>query len=236
VERLPGDPSGILEARMLKRYTGIAAIVVALVLVVSTGCVTKKVFRKNVEDTEGRVTAVESSVEANERRISELGDETDSRIDAVDQKAEEAVEIGSQAMSRASTAQTIAEEAAREAKGKLLWTVVLSDENVKFSFDQASLPEAATAELDELIGQAMKLERAVYFEIEGHTDSAGSDEYNHGLGLKRAEAVRNYLHRKGDIPLHAISVISFGESAPVADNGTPEGRSQNRRVVIRVLE
>ena len=58
----------------------------------------------------------------------------------------------------------------------------------------------------------------------------------HKLGLMRAQAVRNYLHEKGNIPLHAISTISFGEAAPIADNGTPEGRAQNRRVVIRVLE
>ena len=44
------------------------------------------------------------------------------------------------------------------------------------------------------------------------------------------------MSKSGGIPLHAMSVISYGESQPVADNGTPEGRSQNRRVVVRVLE
>ena len=221
---------------MGKRISGLVVVLVAFALIGSTGCVSNKVFRKNVEDTDAKVTAVESAVEANERRIADLSDETDSRIAAVDAKAEEAVEIGSQAMSRASMAQTTAEEAAAAARGKLLWTVVLSDEAVKFSFDQATLPDAATAELDALVARALELERGVYFEIEGHTDSTGSEEYNHRLGQMRAEAVRTYLHDTGDIPLHAISTISFGESMPVADNGTPEGRSQNRRVVIRVLK
>ena len=221
---------------MRKRNSGLVAVLVAFALVASTGCVSNKVFRKNVEDTESKVTAVESAVEANERRIADLGEETDSRIAAVDKKAEEAVEIGSQAMNRASTAQTTADEAALAARGKLLWTVVLSDENVKFSFDQSTLPEAATTELDALVARAVDLDRGVYFEIEGHTDNTGSEEYNWKLGQMRADAVRSYLHDAGDVPLHAISTISFGESVPVADNSTPEGRSQNRRVVIRVLE
>ncbi len=221
---------------MRKRSSGLVVVLVAFALVASTGCISKKVFRKNVEDTESKVTAVESAVEANERRIADLSDETDSRIAAVDAKAEEAVEIGSQAMSRASTAQTTAEEAVRAAKGTLLWTVVLSDENVKFSFNQATLPEAASAELDALVARALELNRGVYFEIEGHTDSTGSEEYNRRLGEMRADAVRSYLHEAGNVPLHAISTISFGESMPIASNDTPEGRSQNRRVVIRVLE
>ena len=78
-------------------------------------------------------------------------------------------------------------------------------------------------------------------ELVGHwafdvTDNAGSTEYNYSLGEKRAMAVRNYLSESGGIPLHAMNTISYGESRPVADNGTQEGRSMNRRVVVRVLE
>jgi outer membrane protein OmpA-like peptidoglycan-associated protein len=76
----------------------------------------------------------------------------------------------------------------------------------------------------------------VYLEIEGHTDNIGSEEYNQHLAHARAEAVRNYLAEKDGIPLHAMNVISFGESKPLAANTTSEGRAQNRRVVIRVLE
>jgi outer membrane protein OmpA-like peptidoglycan-associated protein len=79
------------------------------------------------------------------------------------------------------------------------------------------------------------MDKALYFEIEGHTDNVGSEDYNVQLGEKRAMAVRNYLAEKG-VPLHALNVISYGESQPVADNSAPQGRAQNRRVVIRVLE
>jgi outer membrane protein OmpA-like peptidoglycan-associated protein len=74
----------------------------------------------------------------------------------------------------------------------------------------------------------------VYLEIQGHTDSVGPEEYNFRLGLERAETVRRYLSESG-IPLHRISVISYGEERPVATNKTKDGRSQNRRVVIQVL-
>lgn len=218
----------------MQKRTGILVLAFILVFVLaSTGCVTKKVFRKNVEDTESRITGVESAVEANERRIEDLGAETDDRIAAIKGTAEQAVEIGNSALARADAAQSAADKAAR---GKLLWTVTLSDDSVRFSFDQASIPDEAAGVLDDLVRKVKTLDKAVYVEIEGHTDNIGSEDYNLQLGEMRAMAVRNYLNEKGGIPLHAISTISYGESRPVADNGTPEGRASNRRVVIRVLE
>jgi len=56
------------------------------------------------------------------------------------------------------------------------------------------------------------------------------------LGKRRAEAVMEYLHKKYNIPLHRMEVISYGSDAPVGDNSTREGRAQNRRVVILVFE
>ncbi len=80
------------------------------------------------------------------------------------------------------------------------------------------------------------MDKAVYLEIEGHTDNIGSDQYNMELGEKRAKAVLTYLNEKDGLPLHAMSVISYGKTKPVADNKTANGRAQNRRVVIKVLE
>lgn len=217
---------------MQKRRTGLIACICLAAFALSTGCVSKKVYRQDVEETDKRVGGVESAVEANERRISELGDETDQKIASVKDTAEKAVEIGSSAMTQAKAAQQTAEKAER---GKLLWTVTLTDDAARFSFGQASIPPEAAQQIDALIAKAKGLNRAVYFEIEGYTDNIGSEEYNMQLGEKRALAVRDYIAKQG-IPLHALSTISFGESNPIADNSTPEGRSQNRRVVIRVLE
>ena len=90
--------------------------------------------------------------------------------------------------------------------------------------------------LDDLTGKIKDYGKAVYVEIEGHTDGTGSEDYNYTLGLRRATAVRDYLSQAGGLPLHAMNTISLGEGNPVADNSTSEGRAQNRRVVVRVLE
>jgi len=205
----------------------------AAVVAVAPGCVSKKAFRTNNEQTDTRVGSVESAIEANERRIGDLKTETDSKIAAVDGKASRAVEVGNAAMSRADQAAETAEAAAR---GKLIWTVTLSDERVKFSFGNYAVPDDAAAVLDDLAGKIKGYGKALYLEIEGHTDSTGSEQYNYLLGEKRATAVRTYLNTRGGIPLHAMNTISLGESSPVADNTSPSGRAQNRRVVIRVLE
>jgi peptidoglycan-associated lipoprotein len=218
---------------MHKRTAAVLSCLVIIMLVASTGCVTKKMFRSNVEETDVRVASAETGIEANERRIKDLKTETDDKVAAVGAKAERAVEVGNSALTKAEQAALAAEDAA---KGRLIWSVTLSDDSVRFSFNQASVPPEAAAILDDLIQKIKDFGKAVYIEIEGHTDNTGSEEYNLDLGEKRAWAVRDYMGMTGGIPLHAMSVISYGESRPVADNGTADGRSQNRRVVVRVLE
>jgi outer membrane protein OmpA-like peptidoglycan-associated protein len=203
--------------------------VAVLSLVAANGCVTKKAWRQNVEATDTRVKGVESSLEAQEKRTTELASETDTKINQVKGTAEQAVEIGSKAMNKAETAEKMA-------RGKILWTVVLTDDAVKFSFDGDNVPDGAQAILDDLASKVKGMDRTVYLEIEGHTDNIGSEDYNQRLAAMRAESVRNYLAEKDGIPLHAMNIISFGESKPLAPNTTSEGRAQNRRVVVRVLE
>jgi len=107
---------------------------------------------------------------------------------------------------------------------------------VKFGFDTSDLSPEGQAAIDEFAARLKSENKNVYIEIQGHTDSVGSDKYNEELGLLRAESVRRYLNQKHGFPLHRINVISYGESAAVADNNTREGRSQNRRVALVVLQ
>ncbi|OGV10966.1 MAG: hypothetical protein A3J84_07150 [Ignavibacteria bacterium RIFOXYA2_FULL_37_17] len=72
-------------------------------------------------------------------------------------------------------------------------------------------------------------------EIQGHTDNIGSEQYNMKLSEERAQTVRDYLVAKGIDPSR-LTVKGYGESMPVADNSTPEGRSLNRRIEFKVLE
>jgi outer membrane protein OmpA-like peptidoglycan-associated protein len=214
---------------MHKRLGWAVAGVAVVSLMAANGCVTKKVWRQNVEATDTRMKGVESGLESQEKRTSDLAKDTDTRITEVKGTADKAVEIGSQAMTKA-------ESAEKAARGKILWTTTLSDDSVKFTFDGDKVPENAQAILNDLASKVKGLDKAVYLEIEGHTDNIGSDTYNEKLGEARAEAVRNYLAENGGIPLHAMNVISYGETKPVAANNTAEGRAKNRRVVVRVLE
>jgi OOP family OmpA-OmpF porin len=71
-------------------------------------------------------------------------------------------------------------------------------------------------------------------EVAGHTDSRGAEAYNQDLSERRANAVATYLRDAG--VTNSVSARGYGESQPVASNDTDEGRQQNRRVVLRVLD
>lgn len=101
---------------------------------------------------------------------------------------------------------------------------------VNFDFDKATIRPDDFERLDKDVA-TLKEWGNVKVEVAGHTDSIGTDEYNMGLSLRRADAVRNYLVDKG-IAADRLSVKGYGESQPVADNATSEGRFQNRRVEL----
>lgn len=101
---------------------------------------------------------------------------------------------------------------------------------VNFDFDMAVIRSDDVEKLDKDVA-TLKEWGDVKVEVAGHTDSIGTDEYNMGLSQRRAEAVRNYLVDKG-VPAERLTVKGYGESQPVADNATSEGRFQNRRVEL----
>lgn len=101
---------------------------------------------------------------------------------------------------------------------------------VNFDFDKAIIRPDDFERLDKDVA-TLKEWGNVKVDVAGHTDSIGTDEYNMGLSLRRADAVRNYLVDKG-IAADRLSVKGYGESQPVADNATSDGRFQNRRVEL----
>jgi OOP family OmpA-OmpF porin len=107
-------------------------------------------------------------------------------------------------------------------------------EGVNFDYDKATLRPEDLAIID---ADAATLEKwgDVKVEVAGHTDSRGSDEYNLNLSQQRAEAVRNYLISKG-VAADRLTAKGYGESQPVADNETDEGRLKNRRVELVPLK
>jgi len=122
-----------------------------------------------------------------------------------------------------------------KASKRLVYEVVLSEDQGNFKFAKTELPDDAKAKLDTMIQQIKADPKGAYFEIEGHTDNVGSKVTNEKIGLERAEAVKRYLYEHHQIPLHKMNVISYGKEKPVAPNKTKAGRAQNRRVVIKVL-
>jgi outer membrane protein OmpA-like peptidoglycan-associated protein len=188
----------------------------------TSGCASKKYVREEVGRETGavhtRVDTLQGQVEATQTRVKEH----DEQIAAASRTAQEALQR--------------AQEAGKLAEGKLLYETVLSDDQVRFGFDKSGISDEAKAALDTFAKPIVEGNENVYIEIQGHTDSVGSDTYNEELGLERAEAVRRYLNMQHHIPLHRMSVISYGESAPVTDNNNRDNRAKNRRVVLVVLK
>ena len=111
---------------------------------------------------------------------------------------------------------------------------VIELDGVYFDFDEATLKPEGMAVLNGAAALLQKHERVVV-EVAGHTDSKGSDEYNQGLSERRANSVKDYLVRKG-VKASRLSARGYGESRPVASNDTEEGRAENRRVELVVLD
>ncbi len=109
-------------------------------------------------------------------------------------------------------------------------TIILDD--VLFDFDKSNVKPEAAAILDRLVA-FMNENKDKKATLSGHTDSIGSDAYNQKLSERRVNAVRDYVVKKG-VAAGRISGQGFGESKPIADNKTKEGRAKNRRVEIKV--
>ncbi|MBM4137685.1 MAG: OmpA family protein [Nitrospira sp.] len=118
----------------------------------------------------------------------------------------------------------------------ILMSVVLSDiAGSMFKLGSAKLTPHTKKRLDKF-AEELKGKTYSLIEITGHTDNRGSEEYNMKLGQKRADAVMDYLSKKRWVDRNLITIKSFGESKPIADNKKLIGRKQNRRVEITVYK
>ncbi|MDP2601394.1 MAG: OmpA family protein [Deltaproteobacteria bacterium] len=109
-------------------------------------------------------------------------------------------------------------------------TIILDD--VLFDFDKSNIKPEAGAILDRLVA-FMKENKDKKAALSGHTDSVGTDAYNQKLSERRMNSVKDYVVKKG-AESSRVSSQGFGESKPIADNRTKEGRAKNRRVEIKV--
>ena len=170
------------------------------------GCATKDYVNEHVD---AKVQATQTQLDQHQVHLTQLD------------------QVTKEALDRATAAGKLAE-------GKFLYSMVLTDDSLKFPVDSAKLSQEAEQRLMTFADKLKNDNRNVYLEIQGHTDSSGSDAINQRLGQQRAEAVRLFMNKRG-VPLNRMSTISYGKVEPVANNKTRVNRAQNRRVVLIVM-
>lgn len=106
---------------------------------------------------------------------------------------------------------------------------------IRFDGSATSLSASARAVLDALAERLHRVREDWFVELQGHTDTTGSEEANLRLAELRAEEVREYLHREKGLPEDSMEVVPYGSAVPVADNSTPDGRARNRRVAVVLI-
>lgn len=191
-------------------FTATAITVGALAL---SGCATKDYVNQTVAAEDAKVTASNQATQA-------TLDQHQAHLAQLDKGTQDALD-------RATAAGKLAE-------GKFLYSMVLSDDSVKFTRDSSKLSKEAEQRLSDFADKLKGDNRNVYLEIQGHTDATGSEAGNMRLGEARAEAVRLFMNKHG-VPLNRMATISYGKADPVTDNKTKANRAQNRRVVLVVM-
>ena len=233
----------------IRRFSFGSIAILAGIMVLS-GCASRKYVRLQTQALEPAIQEAQNGVKENAERI-----------DAVDRRAQQGItaaaaadQKATQAGTAAQAAQTAAQAADRKADtanqgvqtannrintlesrfASLNDNYTESEKQVvTFKFNSSVLNDQAKSTLDKI---AMGVPNTGYMiELQGHTDAKGSEQYNLGLSQRRAEAVQRYLVGK-NIPLFRISIVGLGKEDPVADNKNEQGRSQNRRVEVRVLK
>ncbi len=110
--------------------------------------------------------------------------------------------------------------------------VVELNSNILFGFDSSVLSSEAKTNLDKMVS-VFQTYPDTNIEVQGHTDSKGSENYNMKLSERRAAAVSNYILSKG-IPSSRVNIVGYGETAPKYENSTTDGMAKNRRVEFMI--
>jgi peptidoglycan-associated lipoprotein len=206
------------------RAVSVAACAALLGACATQSAVDKKVAEAQA-DTNKRIESVASQVEdlqTKQKATDTKLDQTNAALGQLSQEAKEALKR--------------ANEAGVLAKGKVVFEQAFTEDRVKFGSDKYELDKKAQDALSEFANKVKALDAPWFIEVQGHTDDTGGARYNEDLGQRRADSVRRYLARQFNMPLNRMSTISYGDTLPVASNKNRAGRSQNRRVVLVVLE
>jgi len=236
-----------------QRFSVVGIVTLAGMMALS-GCASRKYVRLQTQALEPAIKEAQNGVKENAERI-----------DAVDRRAQQGLTAAGAADTKATAAQAAAAAAATAAQAadrkadtanqgvqqannriNTLETRVTNinfndnyaesaKDTVTFDTNKSTLSSDAKSKLDKIASDLSGQRNGFMVEIQGYTDSQGSEQYNFGLSQRRVESVERYLVSK-NVPLFRVTVVGLGEENPVADNKTTQGRAQNRRVEVKVLK
>lgn len=207
-------------------------LVTTVAVLAISGCATKDFVNEQVTGVnkrmDGQNTELNSRIDKQGQELSRMYSGLDGRLNNQQSALDGTSKTAKEALERAVAAGKLAE-------GKFMYETTLSSQ-IAFPFEGNVLTETARNALDDFAGKIKSENKNVYIEIQGHTDSTGPEYTNLKIGEQRAEVVRRYLAMKHGFALHRMNAMSYGESAPIADNKTKAGRIENRRVTLVVLQ
>jgi outer membrane protein OmpA-like peptidoglycan-associated protein len=193
------------------RSTAVALVLAAGALSLGA-CATEKYVNQHVAVVDQKAQATQGQVDQQGQALQQH----DTRLAQLDQATKDAMQR--------------ADAANKAAAGKFTYAPVLTDDSIKFNASSAKLTAEAQTRLMDLVNKLKADNKAVYVEIQGHTDSRETTR----IGQARAEAVRAFMNQQG-VALNRMQTIDYGKEQPVASNTTRDGRAQNRCVVLVVL-
>jgi outer membrane protein OmpA-like peptidoglycan-associated protein len=225
---------------MTSHRIGFAMTAAALIAFGVTGCASKNYVRTQTGPLINHTDQLDQRSADNNRAIHDVDDRAQAGISKAQSSADAANANALNATQAANSADTAANDVAHRAD--TLDSVVKGLDNyrevtktsVTFGFDKAVLTTDDKAQLDSFAGQ-LGTAKSYILEVTGGTDSVGPAQYNYELSQRRADAVVQYLAAKYNIAPHRFYLIGIGKDQYVAENNTPEGRRENRRVQVRLL-
>ncbi len=219
------------------RFKAVAVLAVALITLTGGACATKKHVRNRINERvtplENRAGELEETSRRNTQDIGRLGRDIEDvrlRTDRAQQQADRAASAAEQANVRVAGV----EQSVTDLRNNLDRYTVQKVATILFQVGKSELTPEAQAALDEIASQ-IRDRNGFLLEIQGFASADGATDYNDRLSQARSESVRRYMAERHNIPLFRMSILGFGESRPVADNESRDGRVQNRRVEVRLL-
>ena len=220
--------------------TTLAITAATVVLVLGTGCSSKKYVRSQTAPLVQKTNELDDQTAANNRNLQNANDKATTGIATAQQSANTANQNAQMASQAAGTAQQTAQDAVNRSDSLASLVANLdnykqiADTSVNFAVNKDALTKADKQELDQFAEQLGNA-RGYILEVTGGTDSSGSAAYNYDLSQRRAQAVVQYIAAKYNVPAHKFYLIGIGKDQEVAPNTTASGRAKNRRVEIQLL-